>query len=301
MTKIEVTFLGTGTTIPTKERNHSAIHLKYIGEKEYNLLFDCGEGTQRQMTFANLNFMAIDYVFITHWHADHCIGIFGLINSMNLEDREKPLIIFAPQAEKFGKMVLDFYRPKFEVRFVSSRSRGIKKILEEEEFRVFTYPVRHTLPTQAYAFVEKDRIKLDKEKLRKFRIYGRLCRILKEKGEIEKNGRRIKLEEVSKVIKGKKVVYSGDTEFFEEFREFAENSDLLIHDCTYFKREDVKEKMHSCVEDVLKFKDICKKLVLTHISRKYTSKKELERILKSLGEKGDKVIIAEDFLKISLE
>ena len=83
---LEIVFLGTGSGIPTKRRNHSAIWLGYENE---SMLWDCGEGTQRQILHAKVNFMKIDRIFITHWHADHWAGLIGLIQTMNMEKRKR--------------------------------------------------------------------------------------------------------------------------------------------------------------------------------------------------------------------
>ena len=111
---LEIVFLGTGSGIPSKRRNHAAIWLRYEGE---TLLWDCGEGTQRQLLKAGINFMKIDRIFITHWHADHWAGLIGLIQTMNLEKRRKALHIYGPDAERFvGDILdLDYWGPRFRV------------------------------------------------------------------------------------------------------------------------------------------------------------------------------------------
>src|SRR3972149_7694499 len=101
MTQIEVTFLGTTAGVPTPQGNHAAVYLRYQSENEFFYLFDCGEGTQRQIFSAGLNFMRISDIFISHWHADHFAGLLGLMQTMNLESRSKPLRVFGPEAEKF--------------------------------------------------------------------------------------------------------------------------------------------------------------------------------------------------------
>ena len=104
---IEITFLGTVSGIPSKDRNHPAIAVEYYGESKETLLFDCGEGTQKQLMFAGISFMKIDKIFITHWHADHFAGLIPLLATMNLEKRMKPLQIFAPDAERFVSNIMD--------------------------------------------------------------------------------------------------------------------------------------------------------------------------------------------------
>ncbi len=92
----KITFLGTSGTIPSVERNSPAIFVQYGSQR---LLFDCGEGTQRQMMIAKTGFRNLDNIFITHLHTDHFIGLFGLIETMSLNERSKELNVYCPRAE----------------------------------------------------------------------------------------------------------------------------------------------------------------------------------------------------------
>ena len=88
---LQITFLGTVSGIPTKDRNHSAIIFEHYTDVKSTLLFDCGEGTQKQLMMSGINFMDIDNIFISHWHADHFAGLIPLIQTMNMEKRMKEL------------------------------------------------------------------------------------------------------------------------------------------------------------------------------------------------------------------
>ncbi|RLJ05617.1 MAG: hypothetical protein DRP14_01550 [Candidatus Aenigmatarchaeota archaeon] len=293
MVSINLTFLGTGTAIPTLKRKHSSIHLYYQGKNGYSILFDCGEGTQTQLLKARINFMSIDHIFITHWHADHFIGLFGLLVSMGFEKRERELKIFAPKGDKIGPGLLKFYKLPFPVKFFDSYKNGV--ICEEEEFLVEAMPVKHTIETVAYKFQEKDRLKLDKKKIKKLSLTWQECREIKEKRKIKKNGKLIKLEDVSYKIEGKKIVYAVDTVYLKKMEKFCKDS-ILIHECTYFSKEDIKHKMHSCLQDVLKFRKVAKKIYLTHIGRQYQSQSELEEKVKRYKN----VFVAKDLMKVKI-
>jgi ribonuclease Z len=304
MTQIEITILGTTAGIPTKMRNHPAIYLKYKSENEFCYLFDCGEGTQRQILYSGLNFMRINDIFITHWHADHFAGLLGLLESMSLEDKKTPLIIFAPEAEKFVSILLDLgYSTKnFPVvaRNVEFEGSQVQTLLETEEFIINSIPVKHGIPAVAYSFQEKDRIKIDSEKAKSFGLpeKGLLYRKIKENGKAVFKGREIKLSDISTVEVGKKIVYSGDTMPCPNIIKFAKDADLLIHDSTFFT--DVGEGYrHTTFDDVLEIakRANAKKIILTHISRRYQDTKEL----KSLIEKHPNVRIAKDFMNIVLK
>jgi ribonuclease Z len=304
MTQIEITFLGTTAGIPTKLRNHPSLYLKYKSENEFSYLFDCGEGTQRQILFSGLNFMKINEIFITHWHADHFAGLLGLIESMSLEDKKTPLTIFAPEAEKFVTMLLNLgYSTKnFAVvpKNVNPHGNQIEKILETREFVINAIPVKHGIPAVAYSFQEKDRINIDRERAKNFGLpkQGFIYRKIKKDGKAIFRGKEIRLEDISTVEKGKKVVYSGDTMPCNNIIKLAEGADLLIHDSTFF--EDFGgDYRHATFEDVLRIaeKAKVKKIILTHISRRYQDIRKLKEIIRNHPD----VRLAKDLMNVVLK
>jgi ribonuclease Z len=303
MTQIEVTFLGTTAGIPTPQRNHASLYIRYQSEQEYACLFDCGEGTQRQIFAAGLNFMKIDDIFISHWHADHFAGLLGLFETMNLEKRTRPLNIFGPEADKFVDMLLDlgYASKRYDIvaKPVPFEGSEITTLLDMGEFTIVSVPAKHGIPAVAYALVEKDRIKLDKEKMKRLGLpeKGPVYKKLKEKGSAVINGKTIHLDDIAIIEKGKKIVYSGDTMPCKNIVNLSENADLLIHDSTFFA-EDVFDKQyrHTTFEDVL---DIIKEAkvkqaVLTHISRRYQNFEKLKEKIKD----HENVKVAKDFMKI---
>jgi ribonuclease Z len=304
MSKITITILGTTAGVPTKERAHAAIHLCHSDREEFCCLFDCGEGTQRQSLKAGINMMKMDNIFITHWHGDHCLGLPGMVDTMGFEGRERPLTVYAPMAKKV-KRCLDFSSSmsKFKVisRNVPSRGGRITTLLDAGRFRIVSTPVNHGVPAVAYALIEKDRIRIDPEKARACGLpeEGELLGLLKERGEIIDRGKRITLEEVSVTQKGRKVVYSGDTEICGNLRELAKDADLLIQDCTYFADEGPERQyMHPSLPEVMDMVSSgkVKRTALTHISRKYPDAEELKKMVS--GYPG--VEVAEDFMRIEL-
>ncbi|MCD6226364.1 MAG: ribonuclease Z [Candidatus Aenigmarchaeota archaeon] len=301
---INITFLGTVSGIPSLSRNHPAIVLEYFSNYRDVFLFDCGEGTQKQFMKSDLSFMDIEKIFITHWHADHFAGLIPLIQTMNLEKRQKPLTIYGPEAERFVSDILDlgYFGLRFPVKAVNVPFEGneITTIYETDDYEIQSIPVLHSVPTVAFCFKEKDRWNIDEKKLAEFNIKkGPWLKKLKKEGEIEYKGKKIKIEDVGYIKKGLKVVYTGDTKPCENVGKISKDADVLIHDATFLE-EDVSEKAHASVKDAAKIakKVNVKQLILTHISRRYTNLDELEKEAKEIFKN---TIIAKDLMKIKVK
>lgn len=293
--------MGTGSGIPSKKRNPAALWLQYESEC---MLWDCGEGTQRQLMNAGLNFMKINRIFITHWHADHWAGLIGLMQTLNLEKRKRALEIYGPEAERFvGDILdLDYWGPRFRIigKNVPFEGKEPTQILKEDRFRIFSIPVEHTVPSVAYAFQEEDSWNVDIKKAEK--LYGLkqgpLVGNLKDKGSIELKGTRISLEDVGIHKPGLKVVYSGDTRPCQNLLSLSKGADLLIHDATF--SEEMDTRMHSGAKEAgqLAKKAGVSQLALTHFSRRYQDVRELEREAKKAF---PNTIMAEDLMRIKLK
>jgi ribonuclease Z len=304
---IVITFLGTVSGIPSRDRNHPAIALEYFYYKKDTLLFDCGEGTQKQLMKAGISFMDISKIFITHWHADHFAGLIPLIQTMNLEKRRTELTIFGPEASRFvqGILNLGYFGVRFPVKAVDVPFEGkeIKKVYETNVYEILSVPVLHTVPSVAFAFKEKDVWRIDEKKLKELGLRrGKWLKKLKENGEATYNGKKVRIEEVSTLQKGLKVVYSGDTKPCENLIELAKDADLLIHDATFLEEDEDTQKYHSSVKDAAKIakKANVKKLILTHISRRY-QKEDVERFLREAKEVFDNVEVAYDLMRVVLK
>jgi ribonuclease Z len=300
---IEITFLGTVSGIPSKERNHPAIVLEYFGKEKDTLLFDCGEGTQKQLMLSGISFMDVDRIFITHWHADHFAGLIGLIQTMSLEKRKKKLKIFGPEAEKFVSNIVDlgYFGLRFPLEAINVPFEGseITLLEEEKDWQVFSIPVLHTVPAVAYCFKEKDRWSIDTKKLKELGLkQGKWLEKLKKFGAWNYKGREVKVEEVAKLKKGLKIVYSGDTLPCENILKISDGADLLIHDATFLEEEE--GKAHADVKQAARIAKSAnvKQLILTHISRRYQVPAELEKEAKKIF---PNTKVAYDFMKIRLK
>ena len=304
MSKIKITILGTAAGVPTKQRAHSAIYLSYADAKEYVCMFDCGEGTQRQMLKMGLNLLKVQDLFITHWHGDHCLGIPGLIDTIGFEGGSGPINIYSPEVKRSKRCVNFINHTMGKVKVISykaaSSGNQMQSLLETERFQVTSIAVKHSIPTVAYAFLEKDKITIDSFKAEEFGLpkKGTIYKDLEAGKIIKVKDRQVMLSDVQTKHKGKKIVYSGDTQICDNLKKFSNGADLLIQDCTYFEKQEGKSYQHACFPEIVQMVKECniKKTVLTHISRKYQDMESLKKMISGQ----DDMIIAQDFLVIDI-
>ena len=172
--------------------------------------------------------------------------------------------------------------------------------IEFDGYWIRPFPVSHGVPAIGYIFgVNDSRGKFNKKLCDELGIKGEMFALLEKNGKIEVNGREISIDEVTgKTKKGKKIVYTGDTEKLEVFPEEAYHCDVLIHESTFISQEDKKETYHSTVKEACEVSQLlsAKKLILTHISQRYETKEVIEESKKYC----ENAIVAEDFLEINL-
>lgn len=299
---MEIIFLGTSSAVHSKERNHPSIALKAFGDV---MLFDCGEGTQRQMLHTKVSPMKISRIFISHLHGDHILGLPGLLQSLGLQDRTEKLTIYGPRGlSKVKEAIYNFGYCKFDfpIDFVEI---GTEIIEETDEYIIRSQSVRHNVPSLAYSIEEKKKPRFLREKAIELGVpvgpaFGRLH----NGEEVKVNGKIIKPEQVlGEPRKGIKITYSGDTRPCEEMIELAKDSTILIHEST-FSREDEENALehgHSTAADAayIANQSNSKELILTHISTRYNG--EFSKILlKEAKESFENTKIAYDFMNIEL-
>ncbi|MBI2657082.1 MBL fold metallo-hydrolase, partial [Candidatus Woesearchaeota archaeon] len=155
---MQITFLGTSSMVPTKERNQIAVFLSYGTE---GILFDCGEGTQRQFKIAGISLTKVTKILISHWHGDHVLGLPGLMQTLSSLDYTGQLEIYGPEGTKkrmekmFEAFVFD-KRLDFAVKEVKNGH-----FFENDDFIIEAYQLEHGIETLGYRFIEKDRRKVD--------------------------------------------------------------------------------------------------------------------------------------------
>lgn len=297
---MEIIFLGTSSAVPTLERNHPSIALRAFAEV---MLFDCGEGTQRQLIEAKISPMKITKIFISHFHGDHILGLGGLIQSLGFRGREKDLDIYGPKGlQRIINAISNF--GYFQINYnLNIHEIDDGTIIETEEYVVECAKVEHNIPSYAYSIREKKKPLFLRKKAEELGIppgplYGKL-----HKGEeVEFEGRIIKPEQVlGEAKKGKKISYSGDTRPCEEMIRLARDSDILIHESTY-EAEDHQRAVDNSHSTSVEAAEIAREanvneLVLTHISTRYTSD---ENILSEAQKVFKNTKVAKDYMKIDL-
>ena len=277
---MKLTFLGTSAVFPTKERNHSAVALSYSGEI---LLFDCGEATQRQITFSELSPMKISKIFITHWHGDHTFGLPGLIESLQMNRRSAELNVYGPKGtkENFKTMLKAFEMyPEYKINVHEVDPKSPTKICDEENYEVFALRVKHTVPCISFYFKEKDKIRINTDYTEKFGLKeDPILRELQASKDIVWQGKKIRAEDATTITLGKKITYIVDTYYDESLVDFAKDSDVLVCEATFMHNlsEQAKEKGHmtSRLAGKLAKKAHAKQLIITHFSQRYKSVSEL--------------------------
>lgn len=289
--------------MPMKDRGLTSIALRRNGEL---LLFDVGEGTQRQMTHTSISPMKVDTIFITHFHGDHFLGIPGLVQTMSLMDRERELWIYGPPGteEKISKLLeIPVYTLKFDIK-IQDLEPGDK--VKKEDYQIETTETDHFTPGIAYALVENERPgKFYPDKAKELGIEpGPKYSRLQEGKSIElSNGQTIEPEQVMGPPRpGRKVVYTGDTRPSQKILELAKGADLLIHDGTFAEdlEDEAEEGGHSTVEDAAEIAKEAEveKLVLTHPSPRYSDLSDLEKQAQEIFPNST---FAEDLMEIEVE
>jgi ribonuclease Z len=270
---LSLTFLGTGASIPTLDRNVAGLAVQREGEV---LLFDCGEGNQRQMMRYGVGF-TFKEIFFTHYHADHMLGVTGLLRTMGLQDRSTPVTLYGPKGAQriLGAAVtLGIERNKFPVEILEIKP-GDR--LGRDEYDIVVFETEHRADTVGYALVEHERLgRFNPERAKELGIpegplWGQLH---KGRAVTLEDGRTIAPAElVGASRSGRTLVYTGDTRPHLPVIEAARGADLLVHEATFGGDEDqrAKETGHSTAAEAARvaLEAGVRRLVLTHISSRY--------------------------------
>jgi ribonuclease Z len=270
---LDVVFLGTSGSAPTARRSPSALLVRRGGER---LLFDCGEGTQRQLLRSSVGLVDFREIFLTHFHADHYLGLPGMLKTFALRGREVPLTIYGPPGlrDLFDAFRRVIGRVPYPYELVELRPGSA---LERDEYKLLVFPVAHGVSAVGYALVEAPRPgRFDVEAADALGVPpGR------ERGALQRgdsvtlaDGRTITPDAVLGPPRpGRTIVYPGDTAPSEVVRTLAEGADLLIHEATFLEEEAERaaETMHSTAAQAAEVAREAgvRMLALNHVSPRY--------------------------------
>ena len=299
---MRIVLLGTGAALPTPERRTSAAALLYEGEM---LLFDCGEGTQLQLRKAGLRHGRLSRIFITHMHGDHVIGIMGLLMTMELSGRERPIELYGPPAlADYVATSARLLSTGFSYPIIFHEAHaGV--VCQTDTYTIECLPLNHRILTYGYALQEQDKpgtfdvARAEALEIPKGPLYGHLQR---GQAVTLSSGRTIYPHDVLGPPKrGRRVAYCLDTRPCAEGASLARDADVLLHDSTLAPgaEQEATQKGHSTSRQaaVLAKEAGVKRLVLTHISSRYTDARELLQGLEGLH---DEVIVARDLMELSV-
>lgn len=276
---MQLTFLGTGAGIPSKERNVSSILLNLLQERNSSWMFDCGEGTQQQILHTSVKPRKIDKIFITHLHGDHIFGLPGFLSSRSFLGAEnEPLTIYGPVGIKqYVETSLKMSKTNITYPIYFKELKDDGTIFEDDSFFVDVVRLKHNVKSFGYRITEKDMLgELQVDKLKALGIApGPIYRTIKENERTElPDGTVIYRDDVvGPPKKGRVVAIFGDTKYVPEHASFLKNVDVLVHEATFSKEHAhlANDYYHSTTVEAatLAKKAAAKSLILTHISSRY--------------------------------
>jgi ribonuclease Z len=300
---MEITILGTSCMVPTKDRNVQGIYVEYKGE---GILFDCGEGTQRQMNIAGINRNKIRKIFLTHWHGDHVSGLVGLLQTISNSETQQKIVIFGPREtkERIAHLMksVSFEENRMDLEIREINPSNVEKIYDGEDYIIQAAYLDHKIPCLGYSLIEKDVRKINMAKAKKLGLReGPLIGKLQAGHSVSFKGQTITAEEVSHVQKGKKLSIILDTLPCKNAYELANEADILIAEAAYTSEMEEKslEYKHMTTKQAALIATTAnvKKLIITHFSQRYKTNKELEEDVKTFFPESQ---AAFDFMKIKL-
>lgn len=280
----DITILGCSSQQPTRFRNQGAYLVRWNDE---GLLFDPGEGTQRQFIFANVSPPCVTRIFISHFHGDHCLGLPSMLMRLNLDKVTHPIHCYYPAS---GQKYFDrlrrgtIYHETIKVIEHPVREAGI--VSNDEHFKIEATFLEHGIDNIGWRITEPDTRKFNEEKLNSFGIRGRMVRDLKENGELEINGQTITLDDVSWVRKGDALAMVIDTRKCPQAIEIARGAKTLICESTYLNEHQHLARDHyhmtaTEAAEIAKEADV-QHLILTHFSARYLDSADFEKEAKKI-------------------
>jgi ribonuclease Z len=293
----ELVVLGTSSQAPSRHRNHNGYLLRW---DEAGILFDPGEGTQRQFTFAGLSGTAVSCICITHFHGDHCLGLPGMIMRVALDHGDLPLPVYYPAAgqEHFERLRYASAGQEF-VPVEGHPIDGAGVAHTGDRFRLLSAPLRHRVETLGWRLEEPDGRRMLPDRLAARGVAGPDIGRLQRAGSLVVDGSTVTLDEVSAPRRGQSFAFVMDTLWCDGAIELAQGVDLLVCEATFLHADErlAADSGHLTARQAGRLAAIAgaRRLVLTHFSRRYA---DLDQFAREAGEEFDDVVVAHDLDRI---
>ena len=300
MSNRELVVLGTASQAPTRARNHNGYLLRWDTD---GLLFDPGEGTQRQMLFAGVTATQITRICITHFHGDHCLGLPGVLQRMSLDRVPQLVDVHYPGQ---NQAVFDRLRHAALFRDVLNlRERPVTQagtIASTPAFRLDAQPLSHSMPTFGYRLAEPDGRRMLPDRLAALGIAGPDIGRLQREGSLPAAGRQVTLEEVSEPRRGQRFAFIMDTRLCDAAFALADQADMLVCESTFADTEAAlaQDYGHLTARQAGRIAEEAgaRLLVLTHFSQRYDPGDGQRLAGEAAGAFGGEVVLARDLSRI---
>jgi ribonuclease Z len=294
--------LGTASQAPTRSRNHNGYFLRWDDE---GLLFDPGEGTQRQMLFAGVTASQITRICITHFHGDHCLGVPGVLQRMSLD--RVPHVVEACFPAESGEVFerlrhASLFRDVLRIRERPVRDAG--PVASTAGFRLEARALSHGVPTFGYRLVEPDGRRMLPDALAARGITGPDIGRLQREGRLATGGQVVTVEQVSEPKPGQRFAFIMDTRLCDAAFELADQADIVVCESTFAEAEAglAREYGHLTAGQAgrIAAESGARLLVLTHFSQRYESGDDERLAAEAASVFGGKVMLARDLDRIAV-
>lgn len=280
----DLVILGSSSQQPTRKRNHGAYLFRW---NEEGLLFDPGEGTQRQFIFANVAPTFVTRIFVSHFHGDHCLGLGSMLMRLNLDKVTHPIHCYYPAS---GKRYFDrlrygtIYHETIQVIEHPIKSAGF--VENDGKFEIEALPLDHGVDNLAFRIKEPDTRKYIPEKLQIYGVKGPLVKELEQKGFLIIEGKKVFLDDVSYIRKGDAIAVISDTRYCSNAIEIAKNAKIMLCESTYLDEDRALAEKHNHLtakQAALLAKEAqAERLILTHFSARYLYTDAFEKEARSV-------------------
>lgn len=293
----ELVVLGTASQVPTRFRNHNGYLLLWDGQ---GIMFDPGEGTQRQMTLAGVRASQIHRICVTHFHGDHCLGLPGVLQRLSLDEVKHPVRLYYPAS---GQKYLDRLRNasihRSQVQLITQGVSTPGIVETDDRLTLSTAPLKHTVPTWGWRLEAPPTWKFDPAKLKAAGVFGRDVGTLAKQGFVTADGKTVQREDVATLTKGLSMSFVMDTAPCDAAIELSKGVDMMVMESTYLSQfqAEAHARGHSTAVDAAKIAQQAgaHKLVLSHFSQRHPDNKAFEREARAIH---PNVVAAHDLMRI---